>query len=152
MVTSYRWAARYTDGVRFGWIEELLLLAGRIGVRVRYTIVSFDTHHATCEHCGKSLRVARRIANVLNFFGLFLTIVAGFCLALDVSGVFYFDRVEDRRFFWQLTAGSTALTLVGIVCLWFMRRLRVPEPLRYLARSPFRFGSAKLTRHDPTQR
>jgi hypothetical protein len=144
--TAYRWAARFTDGIHFGWVDAVLLLVGRVGVSVKYSVVSFDTAHPTCARCGPRLRRARGLANVLNFIGLFTVLVAGTVLAMCVSAAFYFDRRAERLGWAEASAVTALITAAGGACLWWMRRLRVPPSLRYVSAKPFGFASAKLIR------
>jgi hypothetical protein len=142
----YRWNAVFFDGFAFGPLQALKLALGHIGVTIKKEIIGFDTTHPLCESCAKSLRNRRWIANVLNFIGLFSVIVAGVAASTCWAGMFYFDfkKASERNEWYMMTAVSTGVLLAGAICLWVMKRMRVPPALRFLARRPFFFQSSKI--------
>jgi hypothetical protein len=145
----YRWNAVFFDGFGFGPLDALKLALGHVGVTIKKEIIGFNTTHPLCESCGKRLRNRRWIADVLNFIGLFSVIVAGVAASTCWAGVFYFDlkKASERNEWYMMTAVSTAVFLAGVICLWLMKRLRVPPPLRFLARRPFFYQSSKMPKH-----
>jgi hypothetical protein len=142
-IARYFWRAQFTKGFGFGWTEALMLLVGHIGVSVNYEVVEFQTHHAVCAGCKRQLAIKRLLANLLNFIGLFLLIVAGTVAAMAWSAVVYFHNSRDQKEFWQIAIAGSVLTLLGAICMAPIRKLRVPPPLRYFAVQPFIFAGVK---------
>ncbi len=70
-IANYQWQARFSTGVGFGRLEALLLALGHVGIKLKYTVVSFRTFHPICKGCKRSLQTKRGIANVLNFGTVF---------------------------------------------------------------------------------
>jgi hypothetical protein len=143
-VAVYRWCATFFSGVGFGPLEVLLLFVGRIGVTVKTEVVTFDTFHPICAACVRRMRRRRWLANVLNFFGLFLAIVAGTATAIGWSGVIYFDRPSERKEWVVLALGASAAFALGLACLWPLKKLRIPASIRYLAHRPIFYHSAEM--------
>jgi hypothetical protein len=142
---TYLWNAVFFDGFGFGALDALKLMLGHVGVTIKKEIIGYNTTHPLCEGCGKRLRNRCWIANVLNFIGLFTLIVAGVAAASCWAGVFYFDfKPSERNEWYMMTAVSTGVLLVGVICLWLMKRLRVPATLRFLGRRPFFYQSSKM--------
>jgi hypothetical protein len=143
---TYLWNAVFFDGFGFGPLDALKLMLGHVGVTIKKEIIAFNTTHPLCETCGKRLRNRRWIANILNFIGLFTLIVAGVAASISWAGLFYFDfkKTAERNEWYTMTAISTAVLLAGAICLWLMKRLRVPPTLRFLARRPFFYQSSKM--------
>jgi hypothetical protein len=103
-VVHYQWQARFSKGIGLA-----LSFLGRVGVKLHYTKIEFQTFHPICQSCKSALRKRRGIANVLNFVGLMSVIVAALPAALGWAGAFYFDKREERTFSSQLAAMATGL-------------------------------------------
>ena len=143
-VAVYRWCATFFDGVGFGPLEMLLLLLGHVGVKLKTEVVTFDTFHPICGSCIRQMRRRRWAANVLNFIGLFFTIIAGGAAALCWSGAFYYDKPIERNGMIVGAIISSAVLAFGIACLWPLKRLRIPASIRYLSQRPFYYQSSKM--------
>ena len=145
-IAVYRWCATFFNGVRFGPLEMLLLLVGHVGVKVKTEVVTFDTFHPICDSCIRKMNRRRWAANVLNFIGLFLTIIAGGAAALCWSGVIYFDKPSERN---EMITGaliSSAALAFGVAGFWPLKKLRIPASIRYLGQRPFFYQSSKMMR------
>lgn len=144
-VAAYRWDAHFFDGIGFGPLQILLLFVGHIGVKVKSEVVSFNTFHPICDACRRKMKQRRAVAIVLNFFGLFLVIIAGATAALGWGGVVYFDKPVEKREMLMIALPATGVTTVGLLCLfWSTKALRVPFALRYLASRPIFSHSVKI--------
>jgi hypothetical protein len=142
-VVVYRWCATFFDGIGFSPLQGLLLAVGHVGVTLKTDVVTFDTHHPICRPCWKRVRRRRWLANVLNFIGLFLAIVAGGVSAILWSCFIYFNRPAEREEILIPTVIANAAFAFGIACMWSLKTLRVPPALRYLASRPIFYQSAK---------
>jgi hypothetical protein len=139
----YGYEARFFKGLGFGWFQLAMLAAGWIGVRVDSYVVTLIAYHPICRHCKSRMRRRLWLANLLNFVGLFVMLVAG-----TATVGLYCQMIYDRA-----SAGpraelylfiATGLTLIGGLCLCCMKPLRVPKRFRFLARRPIYFRSAKV--------
>jgi hypothetical protein len=145
IVTAYQWEAQFFSGIGFGLADVFKLALGHVGLKVKSEILRFMTFHSTCSACARRGKLLRSFANVLNFVGLFLVVIAGMVAALGWSGSFYYDRPDERTAFRLTGLVATAVIVVGVICLRALPRLRVHAAVRHLAKRPFYYHSSKVS-------
>ena len=152
MFVEYRWAARFFKGLGFGGLEFLLVFLGHIGLRMQEYIVEFATCHPICSDCQRRLRLRRWFANVLNFVGLFIVLTMGTMAVVGWSAAACFDKPTERMGFLIGASIATGTVGLGLLCLSYLRRLRVSASIRHLAHLPFYYIGSKFELSATQQR
>lgn len=142
-LVMYRWNAQFFKNVKFGGLDAVLLLLGHLRVRINSDVISFNTFHPSCDACGRSLRSKRLASVILNVIGWVLVFFGG-----TGTGAFLplaiITHDNDRGGMFAGAATFAGALACGILCVFVASRLRIPQPVRYLATPPFFSRSAKF--------
>jgi hypothetical protein len=138
---SYHWSALVRPRFAFTRTDALLLLAGRVGLSIAYTKITFQTCHHLCQGCSARVAWSRHLAIVvkaISFFlllvGLVMTLFGGLGCLLIGENPFVSKDIRFMLYMFILGVIAVSVSCGGHA---IERRMRIPAYIRTVGRKPF---------------
>jgi hypothetical protein len=144
---NYNWKAFFRPRWSPRIFDIALLLIGVLRTTFTMDVIEFTTTHGFCLDCWKVASLKLRLALILDFLGKLLAIFGLFMTLFGAAGTIYYGSVGSRfgllTFVVQCLVTGIALLAVGCAAIWGTGRLRIPESIRGIAKSPFQYWGAR---------
>lgn len=145
-IHGYQWQAAVRPGYSFGFVDFIFFLLGFVGLKFRQTPVEFETAHYLCPSCVGKTKTSRTLAVPVKFLALgIFQLSLGVTVAGLVGLAWTFNSKEelDMGMLW-ISVFGTAGVVAGWIGQKVARNLRIPPPMRTIARRPFVLSNVRV--------